>query len=54
VNKRSPKCIIFISDGYIGPEPTNSAGVPVLWLIINNTGFVSKGGKVVHVHHMGG
>jgi predicted metal-dependent peptidase len=54
VNKRSPKCIIFISDGYIGPEPTNSAGVPVLWLIINNTGFVSRGGKVVHVRHMGG
>jgi predicted metal-dependent peptidase len=48
-NELKPQCVIFVTDGYIGEEPFNSAGCPVLWCVIDNSGFTSKTGKTVHV-----
>ena len=48
-HNKKPQCIVFITDGYIGNEPHNPLGVPVLWCIIDNRDFVPKTGKAVYV-----
>jgi predicted metal-dependent peptidase len=49
VHNKKPQCIVFITDGYIGDEPFNTAGCPVLWCVIGNRGFVPRQGKAVYI-----
>jgi predicted metal-dependent peptidase len=44
-----PQCVVYVTDGYIGDEPANRAGCPVLWCVINNRGFRPITGKVVYI-----
>lgn len=39
--------IVVLTDGYFGMPP--KPGVPVIWVVVNNSGFTASYGKVVHL-----
>lgn len=54
INKKQlkPQCVIFLTDGYIGTEPTGLQ-VPSLWGVVDNEQWFAKSGKTMHISSMG-
>ena len=48
-HKLAPQCVIVLTDGYIGTEPTGWP-MPVLWGVVDNEGFNAKTGKTLHIN----
>jgi predicted metal-dependent peptidase len=43
------QCGIWLTDGYIGDEPTGMHAFPQLWGVVDNEDFNAKSGKTVHI-----
>lgn len=47
-HKRTPQCVVYLTDGYI-ESAYETPDVPCLWGVIDNTMFVPRKGKCVHI-----
>jgi predicted metal-dependent peptidase len=44
-----PKCVIMLTDGYVGSDWGNEWPCPVLWCIVDNPSAEAPNGKTVHI-----
>lgn len=52
-NNIKPQAVIILSDGYVGNDHGETKGynwnAPVLWVIVDNRGFTTSTGQVIHI-----
>ena len=47
-HKMTPQCVVIITDGYLSASQ-GDWNVPVLWVVVDNSSFRSRQGRVLHV-----